>query len=358
MMEMEGIEEEHLNPNQIPVHYSVTDSIRKHLQNIPLNTIIPPPEHRLVTWVFEHDKVTQALEIFSTYHVSSCPVWSQTKKCCVGLIDVTDLVALVVKLADTYRPRYMRSIVTGNALSDKDTLDKQRAAWDQQKIESVMNLCGTNDIAILNYDQSVYDALVILAQGIHRIPMVSEDGTQIVAIISQSTIMEYLYSHLDEMGDIPKKLIQQILHTNKVPLSKSKVICVQENELVIDAFKKITSEQITAVAVTSETSKIMGVISATDIRWIYSITGLNDMLYVQAGEFVRFIQPRNENVVSPVVSVTLTDTVGIAISKVVDNKIHRVFVVRSHDDPRHAILSNVLVGVLSLKDLLLCFVSD
>ena len=56
--------------------------------------------------------------------------------------------------------------------------------------------------------------------------------------------------------------------------------------------------------------------------------------------------------VTPVVSVTAIDTVGVAMEKMIDNGIHRLFVVRTH----HGMEENVLVDVLSLRDILLQFV--
>jgi CBS domain-containing protein len=354
-----------------PVAAGSKEGIKNYLQSIPVRSLLPLSKSfdtnnsssaaapcNNVAWVTSKDTVNVALQTCAFFRVSSCPVWDTEWQKCSGLIDVTDLVSLLVNIADNVQPKYMRSISTDDVLPDANTLDQLKKQWNEQKVEPIMNLCGTNEVTVLMYEESIYDALVLLAQGIHRIPLLSKENTEIIGIISQSLVVNFLYENLDKFGDKPKQLIQQILRNDKIG-NVHKVVSVQEDDLVLDAFRKIRDDKISAVSVINEDKKITGVISATDIGLLFrqgqDFSEMNDLIYSRAKTFVELARKHNDITIPPVVSCILTDTLGMAMAKIVENAVHRVFVVQSQKSETFAITGNNLLGVLSLKDILLQF---
>jgi len=131
------------------------------------------------------------------------------------------------------------------------------------------------------------------------------------------------------------------------------LVKVTTNELAISAFRKIKEERVTGVAVVNHARQIVGVISASDLRMIGPDASNIMLLYMNCDEFIKHAQATNMNIVQRVVSVTPVDTMGTVIEKMVDNDIHRVFVVRTH----HGMEQEVVVGVISLRDVLVEFIA-
>ena len=61
--------------------------------------------------------------------------------------------------------------------------------WASQTVEQVMNISGINPLIPLPYTSSLCDAVEILAQGVHRVPLMSPNNDDVVAIISQSLVI-------------------------------------------------------------------------------------------------------------------------------------------------------------------------
>ena len=77
------------------------------------------------------------------------------------------------------------------------------------------------------------------------------------------------------------------------------------------------------------------------------------MLFGKARELLKFIDSNSDKaVMGPIVACTPVETLGMVVTKLVDNGIHRVFAIRSKGSNESSLLGNVPMSVLSPKDIL------
>lgn len=357
---------------------------KQYLDSIPIHHLLPDDQtgptatpgtafsaHPYVAWVYNTDPVDTALSTCAAFRVSSCPVWNGSLQKCVGLIDLNDIVTLVANISDrVIGSNFVRSISSGEAEIAKKKLDMMSDLWRSETVQNVMNLSGRNPMIPLPYNSTLYDAVEILAQGIHRMPLMSPNNDDVIAIVSQSLVIQFLADHLDKLGEKPKLLVHQILaHEERDAVADPMavrnpyhIVSVAQDDLVIDAFRKIRDEQISGVAVLDQRTRyrMEGVISTSDIKSvIIPGVGFHSLLYGQAGEFIKFLQQQNDTTVGPIIACTPIETLGMAVTKLVDNGIHRVFVVRSYRTEEHpTLLGNVPMSVLSPTNVLVELLRD
>jgi CBS domain-containing protein len=335
------------NPNDIPVKFTTADSIRLFLSSVPVMSI--PREMNQVVCLKTCDTAVTALSVFHTYGLQSCPVWDPELEAITGVLSVHDLVALILEIADKVCPEFKPNIEE-ERLEDAVCLVQMQEIWKQQSAFPVANMSNRNPVVPLNYDASMWDVIRLLAlEGYHSVLIRARDGDGLSAVISQSLVAKFLFQHLDKFPTVANKTVHQVLQLGRMP--SPEVVHVMEDELTIEAFRRIVQYKVSGIAVVNHHRQIVGVISASDIQQIAPDACLNVLLYISAGKFIKRCQGLRPLVLEPVVSVTPVDTLGIVMEKLVDNRIHRVFVVRTH----HGLEQNVLVDVISLRDVLLQF---
>jgi len=309
-----------------------------------------PRERDHVFFLRSDDTLATAMTLLNNYRIQACPVWDEEIGSVIGMLSVNDLAAEIIQIADTVAPGFRPSI-RDEKIEDAVRLVEMQEMWATQSALTVANLSKKNPVVALPYDSTMWDVVVKLAvDGCHSVIIKSRNDDGIAAVISQSLVVKVLFQHLDKFPTIAKKTVQQVVQLNRVPAPE--IVSIMEDELTLEAFRKIVKARVSGIGVLNHHRKIIGVISASDIRMIAPDAGLNVLLYVTAGEFIKRTQSLNAMTVAPVVSVTAIDTVGMVMEKMIDNGIHRLFVVRTH----HGMEENVLVDVISLRDVLLQFV--
>lgn len=336
------------NPNKIPVSFDAGDALRLALQSTPVMSM--PQERDRVIYLRSTDTLSTAMTLLNNYRIQACPVWDDEIGSVIGMLSVNDLVAEILQIADIVAPGFKPKL-DQEKMEDAIRLVDMQEMWAKTSALAVANLSKKNPVVALRYDATMWDVVLKLAvDGYHSVVIKARDDDGICAVISQSLVLKVLFQHLDKFPTIARKTVQQVVQLNRVPAPE--IVSVMEDQLTIDAFRKIVTAGVSGIAVLNHHRKIIGVISASDIRMVAPDAGLNVLLYVTAGEFIKRTQSLNSLIVAPVVSVTAIDTVGIVMEKMIDNGIHRLFVVRTH----HGMEENVLVDVISLRDVLLQFV--
>ncbi|KAL6046382.1 cell separation during budding [Balamuthia mandrillaris] len=330
--------------NVIPVEYSLKDTIGLALSRTPVSAI--PLEKQQVVWVNSRSTVGEVLALLSQHRILSCPVWEPSSNQCLGFVSMIDMVALLLTLAEHLGPSFARSPPQGRDVSVEEEvrLEEQRRLWRTQQARNVVDLSRRNPIVPLEYDSSLKDAIQLLVQGIHQVPVLTRNRDGIQSILSQFLLVKYFSEHMDMFGDKPKLTVQQIMESWSKP-----VVSIEEDERVIDALRMIRDMYVSAVAVVDHQKRIVGVISASDMPNLAPDAGLNHLLYTSCKDFIKRARSSNQLVVPKVVSCTPTETLGMVVQKAVDNRVHRVFVVTSHS----GLSKDILIGILSLRDILL-----
>ncbi|KAL6054637.1 cell separation during budding [Balamuthia mandrillaris] len=303
-----------------------------------------PREKQNVLWVNSSDPASKVLSLMACHRVHGFPVWDDDAKLCIGMVSIHDLVALALEIAD-----YVPAMDNHGRLQEEE-LQKQRSYWHAQRVKPIVDLSRKNEVVPLECNATAWDALVVLAQGVPRVPVLSQDLQRIDAIISQSLMVKFLYDNIDKFPQKAKRLVHQIIHLNEP--GRPHVISVDEDATTIQAFRLIQNHGITAVAVVNAGGQIVGVISATDIELIGGDDWLNHLLFIPCKDFLTYVQQKNamENL-PPVIDCTPTKTLEGVMKLMVEHHVHRVFVVFT----QRGRLKEELVGIVSMKEVLLEF---
>jgi len=221
-------------------------------------------------------------------------------------------------------------------------MDHQQAFKDKKVKEIIRSpLKKRNPFHPFLKGYSLFSVMEVLAiEGLRHVPIVEENG-KLINMITQSQLVEFVFKNMKFLGSIKERKVNTINHV------MHKVESVKKTELAVTAFKKIVDHNFTGVAVVDDnTSELVGNISARDFKAIDVDGKWWSRLFLTAESFVhnlpadlQTVRPKNPIFVLP------EDTLESVITKIHDNKIHRVFIV---DDATH----KIPVGIITLRDIL------
>jgi 5'-AMP-activated protein kinase regulatory gamma subunit len=300
---------------------TVADFIQDMLPNFKFVTVQP------------ESTVAEVLDTLAKNSITSAPVYTN-KGDFYGIVDVLDLVAYCA---------YTFSSVSTLAQESYDQME----AFAKKPVSDIMNLSTRNFPASIRVTCSVAELIDLLAQpDLHRLVAV-DAAYKGVALITQSSVVEYLYKHRSEVGN--SKL--QLKAENWVHLDEVKVQLINMNEFVINAFKKIWERRVSGLAVVNDGGELVTNISASDLKRTHPtpIGPLIHELYQPIKQFHWIRTTVREKVLwgdkprHDPIFIQKTDTLEDAIKQVMEHHIHRVYVVNENKHP---------VGVVSLSDIL------
>jgi len=184
----------------------------------------------------------------------------------------------------------------------------------------------------------LYHVIQLMIQHkVHRVLVYDETG-HLINIITQSRVIKLLSGIIDS-SPVAKKTIQEL------NLGTKPVITIHEKETTIQGFKLIKEKKVSAVGVIDDHGKLVGVLSASDLKLI----GYNIQFFKYFGECLRdylariqMNEPPSEGI-PPLVTCKLTDTLADIVRIIVFYRLHRLFVVDKDNKP---------IAVISLVDIL------
>jgi len=174
------------------------------------------------------------------------------------------------------------------------------------------------------------------AHGLHRVlvPQKDDEGKNSYRVLSQSDVVSYLYKHKEEVIDIFSKKLSEL------GIEAKGVISVPSSTTALECFKQMSVEKVPALAIVDNSNKIIGNISASDLRGINKrkllkvVSPVTEFLLTQYG-FLR----------DPI-TITFESSLGTAVGLLVNESIHRLWIVDAQHRP---------VGCLSLTDVINIF---
>jgi CBS domain-containing protein len=277
-------------------------------------------DYELVT-VDPSETAINALKILADNKISSAPVFDTKRQVVIGTISVMDLAVWIVR---TY------AIAKG----DKDPIQ-----FDIRQLHLELN---TSVREVLNWGLDPFwpvpgkDSLLSLINNfmkwrVHRVPVVGEDR-HITGSISQSDVVRFLYNHRGYLESVMNKTLKEL------DLEEGGVVSVLDTEPLIKAFGAIVENQFTGLAVTDTQGRLVGNISASDLKGL-TLDNFNQ-LNVPIMQFLSTKKKQQS------ISVTRNSTMSDVVSKLTENKVHRVFVVDE---------TNKLLNIISMTSVMKAF---
>jgi 5'-AMP-activated protein kinase regulatory gamma subunit len=289
----------------------------------PIGQIIQP-NAKIIT-IDHNTLVPQALKILGDNKIYCAPVVSGNKV--IGMIDLVDIVAFIVEIFDDQKllQRGFYAKIAGEKI------------WNSEHASEISNLSQKNPLIAVKQSISLKEALHVMNEMGCRRLLVEGNDNQLIGILSQSTILEFLHKHLDSLPN-GKKTIKEL------NLGSDVVVSVRDEDRIIDAFKLMSKYRITSVAIVLSDGKLLSNVSAKDLRVIVNDPDLFSNLYKTAREFITLSrQLQIETTFAASITCHETEVLEKVIKKLIASKIHRIYIINA---------SYLPVRVVSLTDIL------
>jgi CBS domain-containing protein len=263
-------------------------------------------------------------------NILAAPVLDEKTNKFTGFLDIRDLVSFVVFVDDDQKsdvPQNLHELIMHGCKLFKAELDGVTVTY----------LSRRNPFHQVSTTDSLLKVCEDLSKGLHRVPVVDQQG-KLVNIISQSSIISFLSKH--------EKTIKSQVHQTlgELNLGTKPVISVKQDTPAIDTFRLMDKKKISGVAVVDNHGRFVGNTSASDLKLFMRTLSL-DILARPTMEFLKIIRQESIEIKSPTISVSTHDTLAVAISKLASTKIHKLFVADDQDGYKP-------LAVVSLTDIL------
>jgi len=294
-------------------HKSVSELLDTKVSQIITNPALDSLPHTTT--------VAKALQELASNNYLSIPIEDKQKGEFLGVFDVLGVVAFLVKTCKDLNKIHPEKFIDA-PVTDALNVSKKE-----------------NDFAIIDANTTLKTLLADhFAKGTHRVGVrasSSSDSKQKVhSIITQTDVLIYFSKHLSQLESIAHLTIQHL------KLVKEWVIFVQSKERALKAFIKMDEHDLSAVAIVDLQDHLVGNLSASDLRGIQS----KDFVRLLSLPVLDFVaqQKQNNNDKSHLGLCKGTDTYSDVIKMLVDQKVHRLWVVDGQLKP---------IGVVSLTDM-------
>lgn len=283
--------------------------------------------------------IYEALQILSKNRVSSAPVLDE-KGVAMGMCSVLDILIYVMQ----HFKDVANSTVTQGEIAEGDEelespfelLSKGSNISKRLVGDLMWNQTAIDSYVVLSHGTSLKEALPEFADGVHRCAIMSPDGTKLVSILSQSTIVKGLAMHPDILGEDGETPIRDLA------IGSSPVISAGMSEKTINVFGLMADNAVSGVAIVDHSGALLGNISAKDLAACEQ-NNLYGVLRQDARSFIQKIRCNSINISNPAIAVSEDATLNTVLLKLAGNGIHRIFVCNKEQKP---------IRVISLRDIL------
>ncbi|KAI9478297.1 MAG: hypothetical protein EXX96DRAFT_570319 [Benjaminiella poitrasii] len=312
---------------------------------IPVSNLV---HNQKVIEIDGHLSVEEACQVLVDNNISSAPVYTHGEKGhYIGMFDYGDVIAYILLVLHR-KPGQTNSddIVDPESFEIKDIVHR---ALQGQKVPVGMasDLSRKNPFYSVLKEATLLSAVEVFACGTHRVSVLNSEG-DIAGILSQSTVVRYLFDNRKQFPEIDEILDKTIRQLN---LGDEPVISVSASSNVLEALSLMSRNGISSVAVLRGGKYVIGNISLTDVRHV--MKGYNHrLLWKTCLQFVSHIRTQQGIVDGqdrlPVFDVRKETSLGFTVAKLLATKAHRVWVVDEN---------NQAIGVVSMTDVVRIFAS-
>lgn len=286
------------------------------------------------------DKVPEVAKLLARNNITSVPVWQERTQTWVGLVDTLDLAATLASIVEAKL----------EALDDPVAHD---ISWDELELVQTQPVGDLCDIAEQNpwlpvsTEDSLVDVFHLMSKksDIHRVPVVETVSGDVIGLLTQSRVLQFIYDNLEKVPTSIKNQTLSQWYTPKDTNFRAAVETVLVTEQTFKAFRCLSQKEITGVAVVNSKGILCGCLSASDLKRSAETDVLRD-LYLPVGQYIAKQRPDQH---TAVITCTLDETNQQVLAKLVQNKIHRIFLVSEDNKP---------TGVLSLCDIIAQFSAE
>jgi len=181
-------------------------------------------------------------------------------------------------------------------------------------------------------------ANILKQRHVHRVPVVNQETGKCVQIISQSLILQFLATNLEQLTEDCKQSLEE------VNLGFCDVVTVGSHEKAFAAFQIIDKTHYSGIGVVDHDKKLIGNTSGRDIKYLVLDKG-ELSLEMPVLEYLSAVRQRiiTSQEKAPVCAVQKDASIGRVLGLLGATQFHRLFIVDNKGNP---------IGVVSVTDIL------
>lgn len=321
------------------------NAFRKAARATPVSNLVTP-NRRIVT-VCTDDDVVAAFQHIVKHKILSAPVLDKATGEYIGFLDTRDLVQYVVF---NYEEKKKAESRAANTLQvppvDLRKIFDAAARLHDNPVNgiTVTYLARRNKFNAVKPSDSILRVVELMSlPSVHRVAVVAEDSkNQIIDIISQSSIVAWIYSHKDDLKEELSKTVDE------VKLGSRPVIPVNDTDTALATFKVMAQHNRSGIAVVNANGRFLGNTSGSDLK-LFIQNPEQNMATLESPimDFLSAIRRAEitEKTRSPTITSRPDATVDRVVGRLAATKIHRVFVAADENGFKPE-------AVISLTDLL------
>jgi len=297
-----------------------------------------------VVVIDSHMGLQMAFSLLISNQILSAPVKDGGRF--IGFLDIRDLVSFVLFAAKEHS-KHAEDVSLDLLMSDENffkpnhKVEQAKMFANPLQAITVSYLCRRHKFTAVSGQEKLINVLRLLAtRELHRIPVEDNEGN-LVAIISQSNIIDFLVKKLEQNNNdsLSMKLQQSILDAK---IGHSPVFSAVATAPASLAFELMDNKQVFGLAVVNNEGALVGNISASDIKLFFQSPDFR-ILSLPLTDFLSSIRRRDVRTRVPAACEPGTASLASVVGKLAATKMHRLFVC---DAERHPTL------VISLTDVL------
>jgi len=279
---------------------------------------------RPLTYVRYEDTISSALKKLETAQVFGALV--RSGPVFVGIIDMKDIVRSLMKFTRTG----FKDFSTESAKN----LEDESKMFTQQVVGGILS--PETLLVRVTRSSPLRDAVTKMVEGNTRRLVVVDEHGKIVNVITQFDIVKFLFENVCDFGGVHKETV------GSLSLGTIPVICGTLLQCAAEAFQLMISKNVRSIGIinNSEDRELVANLSLSDLKC------LNQNNFAKLADNVFEFLLNTKDTLKSVVCCTASDSLQDVLSQLVDNKIHRVYVVDRYQRP-YSVIS--LVDILNLS---------
>ncbi|KAN0025918.1 hypothetical protein ACTFIU_001682 [Dictyostelium citrinum] len=277
--------------------------------NINIGEIFPNSNAEIYS-VHSDYPVKDAFELMIKKKILSLPVYDTKTRKYNKFIDMLDIVSFCI---NHFSQKELSELDLNFILESKEIFQKY-------KIGDICDLSGRNGYYPVESTAPLKIGIDLMTKwGVHRLPIIDSEGS-LISILTQSRVVEYIQNHIQNINGLDKAIGQL------KDFGTSSVISIKQDRMVIDAFKLMHENGISAVPVVNQIGVLVGNISVSDMKMVGYDGTLFSRMFLPIESFLE-MKPKNQNIdiFGKVLCVLDSTTIEEIITKFYISKVHRLY---------------------------------
>lgn len=306
------------------------NAFREILEKSKVSDVMTPDRDILV--VKTTDDPVEAFKSIVARGILSAPAYDPEAKKFVGFLDVKDLVSFVVFREEEKERDHTRKQNSAKNLLELPSTDIRMifdvaARMYAQPAEgiNIKYLARRHHFSPVAPTASLSDVVRTLGtEGVHRVPVVDPATGQVVDIISQSTLIQFVEKHSAVVSDLLGRTVDE------TKIGSRPVLPVRSTDTALATFQTMSKHNRSGVAVVdAESGRFVGNTSSSDLKLLLAdLDRTQQLLNGSVLDFLSAVRQADTNPETryPAIAVSRKTTIGALISKLAATRIHRIFI--------------------------------